>query len=310
MDRLRYLENLLTVLDQGSFSAAARLKGISQPAISQQMAALEQQYGLPLVQRTSTGVLPTRAGAIVARHAQILVEDHRAMQAELKDLDQNASGELRISMSQFLSQSAIGEAIQATCARHPDLRLILKAEDRLVDVVREGYDLAVRTGTLGDTTGLARRIARMRTELVAAPDYLDRVGRPLSPDDLRNLAHIQYSEHRTNGVMPLIRDGEEIEAPIVNGLVVDAPRLFISAVESGFGFARVPVILAEEMRKTCQLETVLPEYQVRPKDVFLVYPHRHALTPAAILVIETVMRELAQIPFVDVVPQLDLVRAA
>lgn len=310
MDRFGALENLLTVLDQGSFSAAARLRGVSQPAISQQMTALEQVFGTALLQRTSTGVLPTRAGSLVARHAQKLVEGHRLMLAELSAMDTDASGDVRISLSQFLGQSVIGESIQATCAKHPGLNLILKVEDRLVDVVREGYDLAIRTGALGDTSGLARRIARMQTQLVATRDYLDRVGRPSGPQDLRRLSHIQYNENRTNGVMPLICDGQEIEAPIVNGLVAEAPKLFESALLGGFGFGRIPTVLAEELRQRAEIEVVLPAYQVKPKEVFLVYPHRHALTRAALVVVESVLDALGRIPHVEVVPQPDLVRAA
>ena len=309
MDKLSYLENYLLVLDQASFSAAARIRGVSQPAISQQMSALEAYYETPLLQRSSTGVLPTRAGSVVARHAQILLEDHRMMKAELSALDTSTTGELRISTSQFFSHSLIGERIQALGMEYPGLKLILKAEDRMVDVVREGYDLAIRSGTLGNSDGIARKFALIEMTIVASPEYLDRVGRPQHHSDLLKLSHIQYSEHRNTGFLPLMCNGREVQAEVINGLSADAPQLIMSALENGYGFSRIPVLMSSELERQGKLERVLPHYDVTPKDLYLVYPHRHAIRASTKLVISALRDAIVEMGGIKLLEPLGMAAA-
>lgn len=310
MDTLRYLDSFLSVLHHGSLSAAARACKISQPAISQQMSALEAFYDAPLLQRSTTGVTPTRAGSIVAQHAQRLVDEHRQMQAAIMSLSTSAKGQLRISMSQFMGDSAVGEKIQALRATYPDLSVVLKVEDHLVDVVRDGYDLALRAGELGETDGIVRKIARMDTMLVATPDYLNRVGRPSDHLGLKQLSNIQYAEYRANGFVSLKRNAAEIEAEIVTGMIVDTPQHLVNALMNGYGFARVPALLANPLIKKGQIENVLPEYTVGPKNIYLIYPHRHALNHGMRLVIGAIYDGLAQFEGVRLLSHADLQLAA
>lgn len=310
MDRLSALETFLKVLDLGSLSAAARAQKISQPAVSQQMAALEALYGWPLLHRGPSGATATRAGQVVARLAQEMVERDRLIQAELRMLDTGTKGQFRFSTSQFLGQSIVGQRIQELARSHPDMELILKVEDRLVDVVHEGYDLTLRSGRMGEGEGVGRKIAEMETYLVASKEYLDRAGRPKSLDDLHRLNSIRYSEHRSYGVVPVIRNGQIIEVPISEGIVVDTPTLYMSAIQSGFGVARIPALMGHELIRNDQIEHVLPEYRIAPKPIYVVYPHRRTLTHRTRLVIETICEALNQFEFVTVLNVPGLTKAA
>lgn len=310
MDRLNHLESFLAVLDSGSLSAAARRRGISQPAISQQMKALESYYGTALLQRSARGAQPSRAGSIVARHAASLIEQHQQMQADLRALDTCARGELRLSMSQYMGQSPVGEAIHALRRQHPDLSVVLKVEDRLVDVAREGYDLALRTGTIGDNDAIVRKIGQMDTMLIAASGYLDTAGRPDSPDDLRRLSYIQYAEHRSHGFVTLRPGKDEVQAEFVTGMIVDTPTHLMNAVRDGYGFSRVPRVLGEAFLRDHAAEELLPDAPVEAKGVYLVYPHRHALHQSARVVIRAIYDGLDRMGGVTLLPHPDVDLAA
>lgn len=302
MDRLTNLETFIGVLELGSFSAYARHRGISQPAVSQQIAALEAHYGQTLMHRSTTGASPTRAGKIVAHHARAVRDQHRLLSSELAALGQEATGEFRITTSQFLGHSLVGQDIQALCTAHPELKLILKVEDRVVDVVAEGYDMALRTGHIGDGGGIGRKIAELQSYLVASPEYLDRVGRPQSPDDLRDLAHIKYSEEVRHDTVTLTDGAQTHVVAVKTGMVVDTPLLFQSALMRGFGVGRVPAVLSAALLKSGEVERVLPNYDVPPKSVYLVYPHRDAMTQTARLVAEAIYGALHRFDYVTLLP--------
>ncbi|MEP3034786.1 MAG: LysR family transcriptional regulator, partial [Pseudoruegeria sp.] len=161
MDHLGFLTNYLAVLDAGSLSGGARIQGISQPALSQQIASLEGYYGETLVHRSSSGVSPTRAGTMVAKYATQIQATHRRLLLDLDTLGQSPNGQLDISTGQALAQICIADVVYGLRHSQPDLDLRLHTQDRLVDVLREPYDLAIRAGNPGDGDAIARKIANL-----------------------------------------------------------------------------------------------------------------------------------------------------
>jgi DNA-binding transcriptional LysR family regulator len=306
MDRLGYLESFLEVLDQGSLSAAARARNVSQPAISQQMAALEADFGTPLLQRTTSGAMATRAGSIVARHASDMVATHQRMRADISTLATTAGGELRISISKVMGENPVGDALQELHAAYPDMNLTLKVEDRLVDVVREGYDMALRTGDIGAADAIVRKIGQFETVLVAAPSYLDRIGRPKHHSEMGQHAFIQYADHRVYGFHTVRKNGLEAEIELVTKLIVDTPSHLMNALVDGLGYARLPRVLANDFVENGSLETMLMDYTIEPKDIFLVYPHRHAITESARVVVDAIYRGLNKCGSTHIIQHQDL----
>ncbi|AAV95439.1 LysR family transcriptional regulator [Ruegeria pomeroyi] len=289
MDRLTLLETFAIALDEGSLNRAARRRGITQSAVSQQIKQLETSIGQQLLHRTARGIHATRAGDLVYVHAQTLLSGYNRMTAELDQLENSVSGTFRISVSSFLGRSVIGPMLIEMNAAHPDLNIVMRLEDRLVDVVREGYDLAIRTGRLGDTDGFGRKISALDTVLVATPAYLDRVGRPAQPEDMKRLDFIQHHEDQTKGFFPLRRDGREYPAPVRVGFTADDPDLIMRAVASGSGYTRVPRFMVADEIASGALEVVLPAYRPPNKDVFAVYPSRHTPDRRRDLTIENVV---------------------
>jgi DNA-binding transcriptional LysR family regulator len=276
MDRFTLLESLVIALDEGSLNRAARRRGISQPAMSLQIKQLEQLLGQKLLLRTSSGVKATRPGELVYAQAQGLLAGYDRMCAELSLLEDKVSGRFRVSTSTFFGRIVLGPVLLEINQTYPDLDIVMKLEDRLVDVIREDIDLAIRSGTLGETEGAARKIAEMENILFATPQYLDQLGRPTEPEDLKRLKFIQHHEDQTGGYFPLTRDGVEHQAPVRVGFTADDPDLIIRAVNNHTGYARAPRLFLEDALLSGQFEEILPGYQVPPKPIFAVYPSRHS----------------------------------
>ena len=276
MDRLGLLESFIIALDEGSLNRAAQRRGISQPAMSLQIKQLETLLGHELLHRTSTGVKPTRPGELVYTQAQGLLSGYDLMCAELSALKESLSGTFRVNTSTFFGRIILGPVLLEVNQTYPDLNIVMKLEDRLVDVLRENVDLAIRSGTLGDSDGAARKIAQMETVLFATPSYLDQVGRPSTPEDLKRLKFIQHHEDQTGGFFPLTLDGVEYQAPVHVGFTADDPDLIIRAVANHTGYARAPRLFLDEALLEGRFEEVLPAYQPQPKDIYAVYPSRHS----------------------------------
>lgn len=292
MDRFTLLETFTIALDEGSLNRAAQRRGISQSAVSQQIKQLETQTGQQLLHRTAKGIHATRAGDLVYSHAQALLSGYNRMTAELDALEGSVSGTFRISVNSFLGRSVIGPMLLDLNQQHPDLNIVMRLEDRLVDVVREGYDLAIRTGRLGDTDGFGRKISTLETVLFATPAYLDRETRPQKPEELQRLKFIQHHEDQTRGFFPLRRGGQEFPAPVQVGFTADDPDLIMRAVSSGSGYTRVPRFMIEEQLVSGEYELVLPGYEAPLKEVFAVYPSRRTPDRRRDLTIENTVARL------------------
>lgn len=295
MDRLTLLDSFLTALEEGSLNRAAKRVGITQSAMSQQIAQLERQLGTPLLQRTPKGVRATRAGDLVASHARKLLSSYDHLEADLATLDASVSGTFRISVSTYLGRMVVGPALIELDPQFPDLNIVMRTEDRFVDVVRENYDLAIRSGQLGDTDGIARKVAELESVLVATPEYLNRTGRPQTPADMHRLKLILRSEDLATPHLELFRNGTMHPAPVRVGFTADDPELILRAVHTGAGYTRAPRMLVAEAISAGQLEVLLPDYPPAPKEIFAVYPSRHAAGRQLDVVLTHILKHLAKV---------------
>lgn len=272
MDRMGLMETFVSALAEGSLSGAGQQRGISQSAASQQIRQLETHIGQQLLHRSPQGVSATRAGVLVQEHAQKLLERYELMLAELEALDGDVAGTIRINTGNFLGRVVFGPVLIELGKAHPDLDIVLRMEDRLVDVVREGFDLAIRAGRLGETSGFGRKIASLETVFFATPSYLDKHGRPETPDDMKRLKFIQHHEDKAAGFFYVKRDGQSYQAPIRVGFTADDPEIILKAVGTGMGYTRAARMLIQKELDEGTYEVVLPEYQAPSKDVFAISP--------------------------------------
>src|SRR5260221_14183732 len=193
MDRLAALEIFVGVVDTGSFSAVARSQRIGQAAVSKAIVQVEEWVGVSLLMRSTRSVVPTEAGRIFYEHAKRTIEEADEAVVAARGSASGLSGKLRVSTSVFFGQLHVIPNLSAFLAEHPDLDIELVLDDRNVDLVNEGIDVALRMGAMPDSNMTARRIAEGRHIVVAAPAYLQRHGTPMSPGELISHQAVIYT---------------------------------------------------------------------------------------------------------------------
>jgi DNA-binding transcriptional LysR family regulator len=193
VDRLAALEIFVRVVDTGSFSAVARHQRIGQPAVSKAVVQLEEWLGVSLLMRSTRSVVPTEAGRIFYERAKRTVAEADEAVVAARGSASALSGRLRVSTSVCFGRLHVIPHLSAFLAEHPDLEIELVLDDRHVDLVNEGIDVALRMGAMPDSNMTARRIAEGRRIVVATPAYLERHGTPTSPGELISHQAVIYT---------------------------------------------------------------------------------------------------------------------
>ncbi|MBZ8142654.1 LysR family transcriptional regulator [Rubrivivax gelatinosus] len=281
MDRLDDLNLFLRVLDEASISAAARALDLSPAVASQRLARLEKDLGVRLLHRTTRRLHPTPEGLALAEQGRGLVADLDALVGGLRQSGGQVAGTLRVTTSATFGRLYLSPLLPEFLALHPQLRISVDLDDRVVDLVSAGYDLAIRIGALDDSTLVARRLAPNRRVLVASPDYLKRRGTPQVPADLA--AHDCLLLTGTQGRQThwLLADGHGGETAVrVRGRVEsNFGELLRDAAVAGAGIALHSTWHVAEDLRAGRLQLVLPDYPPATTGIWAVMPQRRLLPP-------------------------------
>src|SRR5579859_5703323 len=272
MDRLAALEIYVRVVDTGSFSAVARDQGIGQPAVSKAVVQLEAWLGVGLLLRSTRSVVPTEAGRIFYERARRMIEEAEEAVLAARGSGCGLSGKLRVSTSVCFGRLHVIPHLPAFLAEHPDLQVELVLDDRQVDLVNEGIDVALRMGPMPDSSMVARRIADGRRVVVATPAYLERHGTPMSPVELASHQAILYSG-RAGWTSWTFRKAEQAVSVELQGrLKMTAAEGLREAVNCDLGFT-----IASEWNfwpelKSGKVVTLLEEWDLPSTHLSAVYP--------------------------------------
>lgn len=276
--RVRAILSFVQVADAGSFAAAGRVLGISSAAVSKNVAALERGLGVRLMNRTTRTLSLTEEGAVFLRQARIGLEALDAAVDVLAEHRVQVAGRVRISTSAALGRDQLMRALPGLMARYPELQVEVDFDDRVVDLVGDGYDLAIRGGQIADSALISRPICKFKLVLVAAPSYLARAGVPLAPSELAG--HKLLVRRFLGGRVPpwsfMGADGS-ISSLALDGaaLVLSAPESLAQAAADGLGIAQVGLHSAWPYLKSGQLRLVMPEqHDTGSYEMVMVYPHR------------------------------------
>jgi DNA-binding transcriptional LysR family regulator len=265
---MRYL---VEVLEQGGFNRAAERLGVSKSLVSRRISAMEAHLGVRLINRSTRGINPTDAGLEFRSHAdRILASFNDAREAVVRESGEMV-GRLRISAPLSFGVRHVAPVLSAMAERHPRLEIDASFSDRVVDIVGERFDAAVRIGELRDSSLVARRVASVGARLVASPAYLDRRGRPLLPTDLVRHECLIYS----GMVSPdwKMRAGKRVVAVRPNGrLRSDSGEVLLQWAVAGLGIVNTPSFLIGSELEDGRLETILDEYSASDIGVYVVRP--------------------------------------
>ncbi|HEY1562250.1 MAG TPA: LysR family transcriptional regulator [Caulobacteraceae bacterium] len=272
MDRLAALEIFVGVVDAGSFSAVARRQRIGQPAVSKAVAQLEQWLGVGLLMRSTRSVVPTEAGRIFYERAKRTIEDADEAVMAARGSACGLSGKLRVSTSVCFGRLHVIPSLSSFLAQHPGLELDLVLDDRFVDLVNEGVDVALRAGAMPNSNMTARRIAEGRSVAVATPAYLQRHGTPMSPDELSSHQAIILTRGGGRDSFTFRKDDAEVSVTLQGRLKVTQGEGLREAVICGLGLAVTSEWLFTPEIKSGQVVPLLQDWTLPTTSLSAVYP--------------------------------------
>ena len=274
---LARIRAFVQVFDAGGFSSAARQHGRSKALLSKYVTDLEDYLGVRLMNRTTRKLSLTEAGEAYYREASQLLQQLDDLDNSILDQTAAPRGLLRVSAARNFGEMILAPVIYDFVANHPEVTLDLRLEDRFVDLVDEGIDVALRISAAQDSSLIARKICDMQHSVVASPVYLDAHGIPKAPEDLRHHASIVDTNLSGQANWRFVDSGETVSVHVNGPVRVNSPLSARDAALAGLGIALLPGYLANPMIKAGKLVRVLDDYMPQGASLQAVYPHRRHL---------------------------------
>lgn len=286
------------VVETKSFTGAADALGLPKSTVSRKLAQLEERLGVRLVQRTTRKLALTEIGEAYYERCSRIVADIAAAEQLVTDMQSTPRGRLRVTTTVDFATRYLGEMVAEFLRQHPEINIELEATDRVVDLIEEGFDLAVRFGPMPESTLIARKLCEVELILCASPAYLTARGTPKTTEELDEHDHVLFTPGGRNQTWTLIGPGDQTyefgrPARLASnnyGAVVDAAR-------AGTGIASISEFMVTEEIKSGALVRVLPDWQARSTDVHAVYPARQNVPPRLALFLEHLAKSLNPPPW-------------
>jgi len=283
MDRLAAMEAFVQVVEAGSFSAAARLLGVGQPAVSKTVAQLEERLGVQLLLRSSRRLTPTEAGQTYYEHARRSIEAADEADLAARDTNSGLTGRLRFSAAVTFARLQVVPHLGDFLADHPALAIEAVLDDRNVDLMEEGIDVALRMGELTDSSLVARRLGAVKRIVVATPAYLAAHGEPRLPADLPSHPAIVYALAGGGGTWTFTRKGQgapqkggspgtSVSVTLQDRLRFTAAEGMREAVFAGLGLAVSSEGMFEPELSQGKVKAVLTDWQLPALGLWAIFP--------------------------------------
>jgi DNA-binding transcriptional LysR family regulator len=274
------------VVQAGSFTAAARALGLPKSTVSRKVAELEERVGARLLQRTTRKLSLTDAGRIYYQHGARIVSEAEAADQAVGRLHSAPRGRLRVTAP--VSVATLGPVVAEYLRRYPDVTVELVCTDRTVDLIEEGFDVAIRAGRLADSTLVARSLGAVRRLPVAAPGYLRKHGTPRAPRDLERHRAIVFAAGPDPTAWTLVAGEEQVEVRVAARLAVNDLSMLLDAARAALGIAFMPEQDAAADLAAGRLRRVLPAWCSPEVPLHAVYPSARLLSPNVASFIEVV----------------------
>lgn len=274
MDRLKQIESFASVAARGSLTAAANAEGVAPAVIGRRIDALEERLGVKLLVRTTRKITLTHEGSAFLEDCQRLLADLANAEASVSAGGVKASGYLRITAPAGFGRRHVAPLVPRFLEQHPDVNVSLNLSDRVVDIVNESYDCAVRVGDLPDSSLISVRMADNRRLCVATPAYLKRAGTPKHPNDLLRHQCLTLSSDasQTRG-WAFVVDGAVTHLRPSGRLDCSDGQVLHDWCVAGLGLAWRSTWEVEQEVQSGQLVSVLDDYAAPPNGIYAVFPH-------------------------------------
>jgi DNA-binding transcriptional LysR family regulator len=279
MDRFESMAVFGKVVASGSFSNAARQMHLSQAAVSKHVRALEEWLGTPLLNRTTRKVSLTEFGRVFHERCLKILEELDYARDAASEVHKQPKGTLRITAPIPFGERYLPALVSEFLRLHPEISFQVALTDRRIDLVEEGFDLAIRVGRLPDTTMVARRLASSRFVACASSDYIRRFGEPREPGELSSHQCLIFTHHYAPTEWRFVRpDGDSISVPVVGRVKSNNADLLLAAAKAGDGILLAPTFHVGADLASGALAPVLIGWTNFETTVQAVYPHTRHLS--------------------------------
>ncbi|MDO4709986.1 MAG: LysR family transcriptional regulator [Pseudomonadota bacterium] len=285
------------VVDHGGYAAAERALGIPRSRLSRRITQLEETLGVRLLQRSTRSFAVTEVGQNVYRHALVMREAAQAAHEAVAQLSSTPRGLVRVSVPVTLAQEVMPDVLPAFLACHPEVRLQIHVSNRRVDLIQEGFDVALRVRSKLDDDGslVMRSFGHDQLLLVASPDYLRQHGRPQNPEDLGEHLILSMFEDEARQYWELHGPAGEVRRlNLQPRLAAFDFQMLRAMVKQGIGITMLPEMSCAEAVKNGELEVILPQWKLPQGIIHAVFPSRRGMLPAVRAFIDHLAEVLPQ----------------
>ena len=277
MDKLNAISVFCKVIETQSFTQAANQQNISVAMASKLVSQLEEHLKTRLLQRTTRKIVPTEAGMLYYQRCQSILLDLSEADSSISNMATSLQGNLLISVPRDFGLLYISPNLPKFIELHPNLHVEIEFEDKRVDLVAEGYDLALRIGYMQDSSLVARKISSSPMHFVASPSYLESRGTPLTPDDLEYHQGLLYKSSLNQVHWQSTKANQIQRYKIQSKVVSNNGMALLEMTKAGLGISNSPSFFVKEALASGELVEILSEYKQKPLDIYVVYPNRRHL---------------------------------
>lgn len=291
------LRDFMAVVEAGGVSAGAKRLKLPKQTVSRRLLSLEADLGIRLFDRSNRALRLTPEGALLQERAQRLLADFDETRRALIDLASAPAGLVRVSAPVLLGQTVLGRLAARVLAKHPDMRLEVVLSDRRIDLIEDGFDVAIRVGKHDDSSLVGRVFARAATILVASPGTIARHPRVRHPQDLARVPCITFGDAGPAAEWTLQRDDVTETVNVRGQLTASSIQLCFDAACEGAGFASVPAYIAADAIRSGKLQHVLPKWRTGEVEMRLLYSTRRFMSPRLRAFIDVALETFAEVEF-------------
>ena len=274
MDKLNAISVFCKVIETQSFTQAANQQNISVAMASKLVSQLEEHLKTRLLQRTTRKIVPTEAGMLYYQRCQAILLDLSEADSSISNMATSLQGNLLISVPRDFGLLYISPNLPKFIELHPNLHVEIEFEDKRVDLVAEGYDLALRIGYMQDSSLVARKISSSPMHFVASPSYLESRGTPLTPDDLEYHQGLLYKSSLNQVHWQSTKANQIQRYKIQSKVVSNNGMALLEMTKAGLGISNSPSFFVKDALASGELVEILSEYKQKPLDIYVVYPNR------------------------------------
>lgn len=300
MAQLSDIAVFVQVVDKGSFTAAAEHLALSKSVVSKYVTRLEEHLDVRLLNRTTRRLSLTEAGQILYERSLRALNEIQAAEAEVSKLHDTPRGRLKINVPMSFGIRHIAPALAVFAQRYPELTIDMRLDDRQVDLIEEGFDLAIRIAELPDSSLVARRLSSCRHVVCASPAYLEKHGEPQLPEQLSQHAVLNYQYQASPNQWHFIApDGRPVSVPVRGVVTMNNSLALLEAAKAGAGILLTPSFVAGEDIKQGNLQPLLTNYRAKELSIYAIYPERRHLLPKVKVFVDFMKDYLDDPPFWD-----------